>query len=102
MAPCCRRRCETATLSGSRERQLGVGLHETFSDPLLGVDAVPEAEIAALAGSSPSAASAVLALYRAWRPRGRWRHRAAVRAARPAAQRRGARLFRRPRQPFPE
>src|SRR4029077_18595178 len=43
------------------------GLSEAFSDPLLGVDAVPETEIAALAGSSPNAAHAVLALYRAWR-----------------------------------
>ena len=38
-----------------------------FADPLLGADAVPEAEIAALAGGSPNAARAVLALYRAWR-----------------------------------
>jgi hypothetical protein len=58
---------DLATLSGAQERRLEVGLHEAFSDPLLGVDAVPEAEIAALAGSSPSAARAVLALYRAWR-----------------------------------
>src|ERR1700747_1337733 len=58
---------DLATLSGSQERRLEIGLREAFSDPLLGVDAVPEAEIAALAGSSPSAARAVLALYRAWR-----------------------------------
>jgi len=58
---------DLATLSGSQERRLEVGLHEAFSDPLLGVDAVPEAEIAALAGSNPGAARAVLALYRAWR-----------------------------------
>jgi predicted transcriptional regulator/transcriptional regulator with XRE-family HTH domain len=56
-----------ATLSGAQERRLEVGLREAFSDPQLGVDAVPEPEIAALAGSSPEAARAVLALYRAWR-----------------------------------
>src|ERR1700757_5137718 len=58
---------DLATLSGSQERRLEIGLREAFSDPLLGVDAVPEAEIAALAGSGPGAARAVLALYRAWR-----------------------------------
>src|SRR5271155_826536 len=58
---------DLATLSGSQERRLEIGLREAFSDPLLGVDAVPEAEIAALAGSGPKAARAVLALYRAWR-----------------------------------
>jgi predicted transcriptional regulator/DNA-binding XRE family transcriptional regulator len=58
---------DLATLSGAQERRLEVGLREAFSDPLLGVGAVPDAEIAALAGSSPNAARAVLALYRAWR-----------------------------------
>src|SRR5437588_2332171 len=58
---------DLATLSGSQERRLEIGLREAFSDPLLGVDAVPEAEIGALAGSGPNAARAVLALYRAWR-----------------------------------
>ena len=58
---------DLATLSGSQERRLEVGLREAFSDPLLGADAVPDAEIAALAGSGPNAARAVLALYRAWR-----------------------------------
>jgi len=58
---------DLATLSGSQERRLEIGLREAFSDPLLGVDAVPEAEVAALAGSGPKAARAVLALYRAWR-----------------------------------
>src|SRR5690349_7803684 len=58
---------DLATLSGSQERRLEVGLREAFSDPLLGADAVPDAEIAALAGSAPGAARAVLALYRAWR-----------------------------------
>jgi predicted transcriptional regulator/transcriptional regulator with XRE-family HTH domain len=54
-------------LSGNTERQLATGLREALTDPLLGGDAVPEAEIEALAGSSPAAARAVLALYRAWR-----------------------------------
>jgi len=58
---------DLATLSGAEERKLEVGLQEVFSDPLLGADSVPEPEIAALAGSSPNAARAVLALYRAWR-----------------------------------
>jgi predicted transcriptional regulator/DNA-binding XRE family transcriptional regulator len=60
-------RVDLATLSGSQERQLEVGLREAFADPLLSADAVPEAEVVALAGSSPNAARAVLALYRAWR-----------------------------------
>ena len=42
-------------------------LREVFADPLLGAEAVPDAEIAALAAGSPTAARAVLALYRAWR-----------------------------------
>jgi hypothetical protein len=58
---------DLAALSGTQERRLEVGLREAFSDPLLGADTVPEAEIAALAASSPNAARAVLALYRAWR-----------------------------------
>jgi len=44
-----------------------VGLREAFADPLLGADAVPDAEVTALAAGSPNAARAVLALYRAWR-----------------------------------
>src|SRR5260370_24818986 len=60
-------RVDLATLSGTPERQLEVGLRETFADPLLGADAVPEAELQALAASAPNAARAVLALYRAWR-----------------------------------
>src|SRR5262249_55207315 len=54
-------------LVGAQEHRLEVGLREAFSDPLLGIDAVPDVEIAALAGSSPNAARAVLGLYRAWR-----------------------------------
>ena len=60
-------RVDLGELSGTRERQLEIGLKEALSDPLLGADAVPDAEIAALAGTSPNAARAVLALYRAWR-----------------------------------
>ncbi len=60
-------RVELRELSGSQERQLETGLREAFADPLLGGDAVPEEEVSALAGGSPNAARAVLALYRAWR-----------------------------------
>jgi predicted transcriptional regulator/transcriptional regulator with XRE-family HTH domain len=60
-------RVDLATLSGSTERQLEVGVREAFADPALGAKAVPEAEVTALAASSPTAARAVLALYRAWR-----------------------------------
>src|SRR3954469_14574991 len=42
-------------LSGSRQHQLELRLKEALSDPLLGADAVPEAEIAAMAGASPNA-----------------------------------------------
>ncbi len=58
---------DLAALSGSRERQVEAGLREVLSDPLLGAEEVPEAEIATLAASAPNAAQAVLALYRAWR-----------------------------------
>ena len=58
---------DLSALSGAEERKLEIGLREVFADPLLGADAVPEAEVAALAGSSPNAARAVLALHRAWR-----------------------------------
>src|SRR5919108_1029931 len=40
---------DMVTLSGTQERRLEVGLREAFTDPLLGIDAVPEAEIDALA-----------------------------------------------------
>ncbi|MBN9508157.1 MAG: DUF2083 domain-containing protein [Alphaproteobacteria bacterium] len=60
-------RVELAELSGSTERQLEAQLRETFADPLLNAETVPEGEVAALAAGSPSAARAVLALYRAWR-----------------------------------
>ena len=58
---------DLAALSGNRERQTEAGLREVLSDPLLGLDEVPEQEIAALAASAPNAARAMLALYRAWR-----------------------------------
>lgn len=54
-------------LSGNTERQLSAGLREALTDPLLGAEVVPDAEIEGLAGGSPQAARAVLALYRAWR-----------------------------------
>jgi predicted transcriptional regulator/transcriptional regulator with XRE-family HTH domain len=58
---------DLATLSGRSERQLEVALREAFSDPLLSAEAVPETEIAELAATTPNAAQALLALYRAWR-----------------------------------
>ena len=58
---------EIAALSGSAERQLESGLREVLSDPMLGLEEVPEGEVATLAASAPNAARAVLALYRAWR-----------------------------------
>ncbi len=60
-------RVDLATLSGTNERQLEVQLRETFADPLLNAEVVPDAEVTQLAGGSPAAARAVLALYRAWR-----------------------------------
>jgi predicted transcriptional regulator/transcriptional regulator with XRE-family HTH domain len=58
---------ELAALSGSAERQLESGLREVLSDPMLGLEEVPEGEVTTLAASAPNAARAVLALYRAWR-----------------------------------
>ena len=58
---------DLAALSGNRERQTEAGLREVLSDPLLGLDEVPENEVSALAASAPNAARAMLALYRAWR-----------------------------------
>jgi predicted transcriptional regulator/DNA-binding XRE family transcriptional regulator len=60
-------RIELAALSGAQERQTEAGLREAFMDPQLGAETVPDAEIEALAASSPNAARAVLSLYRAWR-----------------------------------
>lgn len=58
---------DVAALSGNSERALESGLREVFAEPGLGLAEIPEAEIAALAGSAPNAGRAVLALYRAWR-----------------------------------
>ncbi|MCK8785042.1 short-chain fatty acyl-CoA regulator family protein [Roseomonas sp. NAR14] len=58
---------DLAALSGGEERRLEAGLREVMADPLLGAEQVPESEIAALAGTAPNAARAVLSLYRAWR-----------------------------------
>jgi predicted transcriptional regulator/transcriptional regulator with XRE-family HTH domain len=58
---------DLAALSGHAERQLEAGLREVLADPLLGVEAVPEAEVQAMAAAAPNAARGVLALYRAWR-----------------------------------
>ncbi|WP_424814216.1 helix-turn-helix domain-containing protein [Roseococcus sp. YIM B11640] len=58
---------DLAALSGRTERQLESGLREVLSDPMLGLDAIPEEEVVAMAGSAPNAARAMLALYRAWR-----------------------------------
>src|SRR5919112_5027832 len=58
---------DIAALSGMREKAIETGLREVMSDPLLGLDQVPEEEVSTLAGSAPNAARAMLALYRAWR-----------------------------------
>ncbi|MDD2875693.1 MAG: short-chain fatty acyl-CoA regulator family protein [Acidiphilium sp.] len=57
---------DLAALSGSDERQTEQALRETFADPLLGTDPVPDAESQLLAASAPAAAQAVLGLYRAF------------------------------------
>ena len=58
---------DLAALSGQAERQLEAGLREVLSDPVLGLDAMPEEELRAMAGAAPNASRGVLALYRAWR-----------------------------------
>ncbi len=60
-------RVDLAALDGGAERQTEAALREAFADPMLGPDAVPEAEIPALVDAAPNAARAILALYRAWR-----------------------------------
>lgn len=60
-------RVDLSNLSGREEKQLEVGLREAFADPLLGASDVPAEELTALAGSSPNAARAIMAMYRAWR-----------------------------------
>jgi len=59
-------RVDLAALSGAQERELETGLREAFSDPMLGGDPIPDAELEGVAGN-PNAARAVLSLYRAWR-----------------------------------
>ena len=58
---------DLAALSGIREKALETGLREVLSDPLLGLEEVPEQEVGMLAASAPNIGRAVLALYRAWR-----------------------------------
>ena len=58
---------DLAALSGSSERQLESQLREVFADPVLAAEPVPDEEAANLAATSPAAARAILALYRAWR-----------------------------------
>ncbi len=58
---------DLAALSGTTERQTETQLREVFADPLLSADPVADDEIAQLATATPSAARAVLALYRALR-----------------------------------
>jgi predicted transcriptional regulator/DNA-binding XRE family transcriptional regulator len=58
---------DLAALSGTKERQLEQALREVLADPLLGLEAVPEAELRTLAQSAPNAARAMLALHRALR-----------------------------------
>ncbi len=57
---------DLAALSGTPERALEVSVREVFTDPLLGIEPVPEAEMQALAASAPNAARAILTLHRAW------------------------------------
>jgi predicted transcriptional regulator/DNA-binding XRE family transcriptional regulator len=54
---------DLAALSGVQEREFEVSLREVFSDPSLGIEPVPDAELQALA-AAPNAARAVLALHR--------------------------------------
>jgi predicted transcriptional regulator/transcriptional regulator with XRE-family HTH domain len=58
---------DIAALSGLREKALETGLREVLADPLLGLEQVPDDEIAILAASAPNIGRAMLALYRAWR-----------------------------------
>jgi predicted transcriptional regulator/DNA-binding XRE family transcriptional regulator len=59
-------RVDLAALSGAQERELETGLREVFSDPQLGTEQIPDAELEAVA-ANPNAARGVLAMYRAWR-----------------------------------
>ena len=57
---------DITTLSGQQELHAASALREVFADPMLGIETMPAAELEALA-SAPTAAQAVLSLYRAWR-----------------------------------
>jgi predicted transcriptional regulator/transcriptional regulator with XRE-family HTH domain len=59
-------RVDLAALSGAQERELETGLREAFSDPMLGGEPIPDAELESVA-ANPNAARGILALYRAWR-----------------------------------
>ncbi len=54
------------TLSGDQERDFEIKLREVFADPMLGIEAVPEAEMQAIAATAPNAVRAILALHNAW------------------------------------
>ncbi len=58
---------DLAVLSGQSEGRLELGLREVFRVQLLGVEVVPDEQVAAIAATAPDAARAVLALWRAWR-----------------------------------
>ena len=45
---------ELSVLSGQAERQLESALREVFSEPLLGLDEIPENEITGIAASAPA------------------------------------------------
>ena len=68
-------RVDLAALSGTVERQLEVGLRETFADPLLGADAVPEAS------PRPWPPAPRMRRGRCWRCIGRGEWRARMQAA---------------------
>jgi predicted transcriptional regulator/transcriptional regulator with XRE-family HTH domain len=57
---------DIAGLSGQQEHADALALREVFADPLLGIEAMPGADLEALA-AAPAATQAVLSLYRAWR-----------------------------------
>ncbi len=48
-------RVDFSALSGAQERELEIGLKEVFSDPLLGIEQVPDPEIESTA-AAPNAA----------------------------------------------
>jgi predicted transcriptional regulator/transcriptional regulator with XRE-family HTH domain len=59
-------RVDFSALSGAQERELEIGLREVLSDPLLGLEPVPDTEVES-AAANPNVARGVLTLYRAWR-----------------------------------